>query len=354
MILYWLLLAFPASMALIYPLGNENKKITLSQNLPMQFFALAYIILATTRFEIGGDWAAYLEMYNVAKIISLTDTMTFTDPFFALLIWVSGQLDWGIYPANGICAALMVIGIIRIAQTTREPWLAITFAVPYLLIVVGMGYVRQAGAIGLILIAISSLDRGKWVSMIAQLFVAIMSHSTAGMVFPLFGQAMMQKRRILSFVLTIIGAAAFFYIINQRLDKFTTNYIDNEFDSGGAIVRAAMNFVPAALLLIRWKYFSITGRSRSIWLGFALASIGAIVALALISSSTVVDRLGLYFAPIQLIVTGSLTELIPLKGVGVYFLRALTIAIAVVVQLVWLLVSVYAVSWVPYHSILTQ
>ena len=87
--------------------------------------------------------------------------MGLTDPFFGIINWVSAQFDLGVYLPNGIACLLLGYGTVRAAQLTRDPWLGVLIAVPYLLIVVGMGYVRQGAAIGMILIAIATLDRAR-------------------------------------------------------------------------------------------------------------------------------------------------------------------------------------------------
>lgn len=48
----------------------------------------------------------------------------------------------------------------RFARSQPDPWLAVLVAVPYLVIVVAMGYSRQAVAIGILLAGLGRLERG--------------------------------------------------------------------------------------------------------------------------------------------------------------------------------------------------
>jgi len=334
MTVYWLLFGYVAIMALLFPLTPERERLGAMQSLAILGFVVAYVLVATLRYQIGGDWVEYQDMYDAVRQGSLRDAVQFTDPVFGIMLWVSGKLHAGIYPVNGLCAALIAVGTVRVAQTTREPWLAILAAVPYLLIVVGMGYVRQAGAIGMIMIAIASLGRARPVTIIGELALAIGLHSTGGIVFPLFGPGLAQRRRWLALVITGLGAVAFVSILSLRID-----------------VRLLMNLLPSLVLLVRWRDFPVEGGARRVWLGFAVASILTFAALIISPSSTAVDRVGLYFAPVQLVVFGSMLDLLRVPRAGIFLVRTVMIGIAALVQMVWLVLATDAPLWVPYHAI---
>lgn len=352
MILYWLLFGFAAMMALAFPVIDARQKLGPAQTLALLTFLVAYVLLAGLRYKIGGDWDEYDAMYDTALQGSLWEAVTFGDPAFGLLLWVAGRLGLGIYLVNGVCAALLGYGVIRIAIMTREPWLAITAAVPYLLIVVGMGYVRQAAAIGMILIAVSSLKEARHGRTLGQLALAAGFHSTAGITFPLIGQGVAGRNGFWALLLTIIGTVLFAVLLSRRFELLELGYIDSEYESGGALVRLLMSVVPSVLLLLQWPRFPLKGVARSIWLSFALANIVALVALEYSPSSTAVDRMALYFSPIQMVVFGTLMDLLGVPQKGVYLVRTMAVALAAAVQGVWLILATHADLWVPYHSIL--
>ena len=351
MTVYWLLFGYVAIMALLFPLTPERERLGAMQSLAILGFVVAYVLVATLRYQIGGDWVEYQDMYDAVRQGSLRDAVQFTDPVFGIMLWVSGKLHAGIYPVNGLCAALIAVGTVRVAQTTREPWLAILAAVPYLLIVVGMGYVRQAGAIGMIMIAIASLGRARPVTIIGELALAIGLHSTGGIVFPLFGPGLAQRRRWLALVITGLGAVAFVSILSLRIDEFEKGYIEQAYESSGATVRLLMNLLPSLVLLVRWRDFPVEGGARRVWLGFAVASILTFAALIISPSSTAVDRVGFYFAPVQLVVFGSMLDLLRVPRAGIFLVRTVMIGIAALVQMVWLVLATDAPLWVPYHAI---
>jgi hypothetical protein len=148
MLIYWILFVIPVVTALIVRPRDWPGFHTSGQGLVALCFATLYVVVSFARFEVGSDWYAYEAMYGLAAGERFAGAFGITDPLFSFLLWVSASLDAGIYPLNAFCSLVLVAGVMRVCAMTREPWLALTASVPYLLIVVGFGYVRQAAAIG--------------------------------------------------------------------------------------------------------------------------------------------------------------------------------------------------------------
>lgn len=353
MTVYWLLLAFPAMMAVLFPEVKERHGVNISQAAALSAFVAAYTLLSLLRYQIGADWYAYDAMYNQASNASLLEGVSITDPLFALLLWVSAQVGTDVYPVNAICSLILAIGVVRVALQTREPWLAIAGAVPYLLIVVGLGYVRQAGAIGMILIAIASLERGKRVRTVVYLAIAAGLHSSAVSVLPFFGLALANRNKLQIVLLATAGSIAFYLLLARQFAYFETTYLETDFESSGALLRIAMSVVASLLILARWRSFAFPKHTRPIWLGFAASNVVAFVILGTIEASTAVDRLALYFAVVQVFVFGNISQLVGFARGFAPVLRLLVLALAVAVQLVWLVLASHAEYWVPYRSLLS-
>lgn len=351
MLIYWLLLAYPATMALIYPAHTRPSRRNAGQVLGLAGFVLFYTLVAGLRWDVGGDWGNYVEIYEDIVGESLVYAMSVTDPLYGLVNWISAQFGLEIYFVNAVCAFLLVFGVARIAGTFRDPWLAMTMAVPYLLIVVGLGYIRQGAAIGLLLMAMSAFDRGRLIRTILYLVMAVGFHATAIMVFPLFAYTLSRRYRFLAIILALLSIAAYFVVVVPRLEKFTAGYIDQELESTGAFTRLLMSFVPSILLLLRWRYFGTGFRLRPIWISAAVANVIAFGALALSPSSTAVDRAGLYFSIAQFAVFGEFRNLLPTGIKTTAFIRTLLIGVAGLVQAVWLVFATNAVDWVPYKTL---
>ncbi len=348
MTIYWLLFAFPALMALAYPRATERGGFGLGQGLAFLAFLLLYTLIGALRFEVGGDWEPYLETFEDISTSSLGYALTRTDPAYGLLNWVSARVDGGIYLVNGICCWILGYGLISAATRLRDPWLALTIAVPYLLIVVGLGYVRQGAAIGMLMLALAHFDQGRTLRTVACLVVAVLFHSTAIIALPLFAFTMVRGNVFAATAFAAIGVLAYFFLLAPRLDRLEAGYLEAEYESGGAMARLMMGLLPALLVLLRWKHFPAGARARPVWFGMALANVLAMAALVLSPSSTAVDRVALFFAPIQLAAFGEIRALINLGERLTMLMRLALIGVAAMIQTVWLVFATHANLWVPY------
>lgn len=352
MFIYWLLFAFPAMMALAYPVTAERYRPSPAQSLALISFLLLYIGMGALRFETGGDWLTYDETFEDIRTDTFSYALTSTDPLFGLINYISAQFGTGVYLVNAICAWVLGYGVIKVALRFREPWLAVMMAVPYLLIVVGFGYVRQGAAIGMVLVAIASFDQSRPLRTAFYLAIALGFHSTAAMTFPIFAWALARRYKVFAVLFGALGAFAYVNVLAPKLGHFEAGYVDAEYDSGGAAARILMSLVPSVLLLLRWRHFAGSTRIRSVWVIVAVANVVLMGALLLSPSSTAVDRIALFFAVVQLAVFGEFRDLVPVSNRMALLVRLMLIAIAAAVQVVWLVFGTHAIYWVPYKSIL--
>jgi len=352
MTVYWLLLALPAVLALV---GGSPDRTRLSAGLALGVvaFLVYYNGMSLLRHEVGGDWFAYQQIYDDVSTLSLSDALQTTDPAFALVAWLSARFDLGMYPVNFVCSAVLSYGVVRLALTTREPWLAITAAVPYLLIVVGFGYIRQGAAIGCLLVAITGIGGRRTLVPLVWLTLAIMFHATAILTMPIYAFALARRNKAQLIALAFVGVAAFLLLFADRMSQFEAGYLDQDYESGGAMVRLMMSLLPSLLLLLCRNRFDADERSRTIWTSIALVNVAAFVILFFYeASSTAIDRVALYFSPIQVVVFGEILALLRVPRNMQPLIRMLVILTAVMVQLVWLVWATHASGWVPYRSLI--
>lgn len=351
MLIYWLLLAYPAIMALAYPARTAPSARNAGQTFALAGFVLFYTLVAGLRWDVGGDWGNYVEIYDDIALDNLTYALSATDPLYGMVNWFSAQFDMGMYFVNGVCGFFLVFGVARIVGRFRDPWLAMLMAVPYLLIVVGLGYIRQGAAIGLLLMAIAAFDSGKIARTALYVVMAIGFHATAVMVIPLFGYSLGTRYRLVAILAGLASIYAYFAIVAPSLEKFNTGYIEQELESTGALTRILMSFIPSLLLLARWRHIGGSSRLRPIWITTAIINVLLFLLLAVSPSSTAVDRAGLYFSIAQLVVFGEFRNLLPIADRMAGFTRIMLIGAASLVQVVWLVYATNSVDWVPYKTL---
>ena len=156
MLPFWFLYCIPA-------LGFfANRRFAPSARSASWWMAGLLLTLAIgLRHRVGGDWFAYLAYLQRAASMTFQEVLLQGDPGFYLLNWLIAGLGGGIYAVNLACGALFMSGILVFARRQPLPWLALLVSVPYLVIVVGMGYTRQAVALGFVLLGLAALADGR-------------------------------------------------------------------------------------------------------------------------------------------------------------------------------------------------
>ena len=154
---YWFLFLLPVFGALI-PLRLEYR----SRLLSFLILSLTSISIMGFRNEIGGDWIPYLTYLNGVSGKGLLESIAhyrYVEPGFIAINWLCETLGFGIVGVNIIGASILLLGVTTLSKNQPLPYLALLVSVPYLIIVVGIGYSRQAIALGIILIALSTWNR---------------------------------------------------------------------------------------------------------------------------------------------------------------------------------------------------
>jgi hypothetical protein len=147
----------------------------------------------------------------------------------------------------------------------------------------------------------------------------------------------------------VIGSLLFFLFLQESVDRLITSYVVAEYESAGAVVRVIMNAVPATLFLLLRKRFGLTEVVRKFWTWMSVGALLFIPALVLSPSSTAVDRVALYWIPVQLFVWSRLPHAISIGPRSEQLLVYAVVTYSMIVLLVWLLFGVHSFAWLPYR-----
>jgi hypothetical protein len=226
--------------------------------------------------------------------------------------------------------------------------LAITVAVPYMVIVLAMNYTRQGAAFGIVLLGFVFLRRGLVPRYLALIVLAALFHKTAALLLPLaFFQNVTTRlgNILLTSAAAIIGYAVFVF---EYQSSFYETYILEQYSSEGATARVAMNSTAALVFLFFRKRAKMKLVDERLWTKIAFVTLLFIPLLILSPSSTAVDRMALYFMPIQLVAWSYLPVVTAQWGlkkiavVGVVFGYWL-------VMYIWFNYAVFSSAWIPYQ-----
>ena len=348
--LYWFLFFFTALMTLLNIQKTTSNAITLNKRWPISW--TAYFIILTfaigLRHEVGADWFYYQEAFDLALGETIENNLVVTDPAYALLSWFGGNIWGGIHFVNFACGLFFSWGLVVFCLTQPRPWLALLIAVPYLVTVVAMGYTRQGVAIGIAMMGITALMRGSVLRFVLWIAFAATFHKSAVILLPL--AVFSRSRYPLLTLVSIIFATALLFglLLQESIDHLYRGYIEAEYESAGAAVRVAMNALPAALFMLYRKRFYLSESEIKFWTAISFCSLFFILLLVASPSSTAVDRLSLYWIPLQLFVLSRVPDAFGPSMLTRRWIVYTLVAYSFVVHFVWLMFSPHAELWIPY------
>lgn len=340
MTIYWLMFAVAALGAFApwrLPQGQSR----------LIWFAVGalFTVLIGLRYEVGADWFRYIYHFELISEMSFTEAVTFKDPAYYGLSWIFSKIGGDKTWVNLVCAAALLAGTLRFCRRQPFPWLALLAAVPYLLIVVGMGYTRQSAAIGFALIGLVALGDGKLRWFVFWIVIGALFHKSALVLIPIAAVAASRNRLITSLSMLVTMGLMYYLLVDEGVDFLWSIYIDRQMYSEGGAVRVLMNVVPACLLLLFAQKLVPERIERRLWIWMALFALACLPLL--IFASTAVDRIALYLIPLQMYVFSRLPKLAasPVKRTPFVVLCVVYFACA---QYVWMNYAGHAEYWIPY------
>ncbi len=314
---------------------------------PVFFMLLALMI--GFRHEVGADWGAYLFHVEDMQGEELQAVLSKADPAYELLNWLGANIGGGVYFVNFVCACLFCWGLIAFCRAQPRPWLALFVATPYLITVVAMGYTRQGVALGLAMLALTKLLNHSVIRFGFWITLAALFHTSAVILVPFALFAGSKHRVLLIGGVGISAALLFALLLQEHLGYFHQNYIEAEYASSGAAIRIAMNAIPAAVFIIFNKSFSIDSKNRGLWLWMAWSALLFVPVLVVSPSSTAVDRVALYWIPLQLVIFSRLPDAFGVVGRRNQLWIYLLVAYSATIMFAWLFFADNAHAWLPYR-----
>jgi hypothetical protein len=146
-----------------------------------------------------------------------------------------------------------------------------------------------------------------------------------------------------------IGTIAFTLLLSEALEILFRNYVQAEYQSSGALIRVAMNALPAALFLILYQRFKERLEVKKFWLWMCWGALLFIPILAISPSSTAVDRIALYWIPVQIFVLSRLPDALQASPKTINFTRNLILLYSTTVLFVWIFLGIHSYAWLPYR-----
>lgn len=321
---------------------------------PVAWAIMFLILLAFVglRHKVGMDWNNYLVMIGRVSGGTIAESTSYAEPGYALLLWVSAQLGFGIYGANLASSAMFLLGVFRYCRTTPLPWMALAAAFPFLIMVVGMSANRQAAAIGVLLWLLAGWDKSTTVRKVVLTFVAAMFHLSAilFLVFSVAGLKIRLHYRVVSVL--VLGIVAIGYLqFSGGAAHYDRSYLSGQNEltfSPGATQHVLLNGLPALLLFsgrrIRAILFPTPLSVQLAWFALALIPVAFVFSLA-------AGRMTVYLFPVSMFVLSALPTIVG-RPEGRAISRLCIAAGLFAITWVWLHYANSSYAHIPYGNLL--
>lgn len=308
------------------------------------------IIFVGLRFQVGADWSNYNAIFKTISNKDIIGALSFTDPAYGLLNFMAFKFNYNIWFVNLICAVIFFHGLDYFCKYTKNYWISLLVAFPYLILSVSMGFTRQSVAIGLSLVAITYLFKNNRYYYFLWIFVALLFHKSALLLLIFTPYAFNIKFTPLKSGLYFAIFIIFLFVIMNKFTAEDNLYFTDQVSSAGALARMVIH-VPAIIIYLIYR-----NKLERIYRGKLPVLDGLLVLIIIFFFisfvySTFADRFNLYFYIFDMIVLSSIALFFDRPNYYVYLSGV--ILFQFILMFVWLNYSPWAREfWIPYQNYL--
>lgn len=335
---------------LIFIISIYKQKETIKNDFGFKFLIVLLALFIGFRYEVGADWQNYLyhleNQFNTDLIFNYNNK----EILYYLIVWLASNIFGGIYFVNSILGIIFCYGLYRFAEalnSNRYSLLMISF--PVLIVVISLGFSRQSTAIGLFMLGLVQLLKGKNVKYMLLILTASLFHLSAIVLLPLVLLFIKQKKYIAYPITIIFVYAAINILLLPNVEYYDNSYIQSEYNSSGALIRVLMNTVSGLIFLMFKNHLVTNTKSYKVWNFISYATLLCFLLYLLSPSSTAIDRLSYYLIPIQLFVFSNLNRL-PIKFNTYKLGNNFVFLFGLIVLCIWILFADHSKYWLPYNS----
>ncbi|CEI53781.1 hypothetical protein [Acinetobacter bereziniae] len=320
---------------------------------------LVFLCLMTGfRFEIGGDWGNYLQIYDWFKGLTLLESLKITDPSYGVLNYVSQQIGLkDTILINFICSLIFYTCFYFIFKGMKEYWLLLLVSFPYLILVVSMGYTRQSVAIALVVLAFKCALESKYWKLIFLSLFAMSFHKSAIIIFMLFPFFLMPGRvfykKLVFYIYTFFSflvMSIIVYISSMSGENVYTSQ-SGAVSSAGAVFRIIVHFLPLFFYAIYYSKIKIILKDNLRVFDYLALLIIFTLAMA-VPFSTLADRFNLYLIIFDIFIFSILA--INLNNFNRSVMIGSIIFFNTLMLIIWLNFGAWSHAWLPYQNYITN
>lgn len=348
MFIYYLLFSIPV----IYSLYKPRVKWSINVSL---IISIIYILFIGLRKEIGVDWDKYQQIISDFEFPSFFEMLTSTtDPLYYSLNKFFQNFNGSIYYVNSICAIIFIFSLILFLNDLKRPFLGLSIAFPYLIVVIGSNYTRQSVAIGLSLLVIKFILKEKFLNAIFVSFLSIGFHSSGifGLLYFMPFLFKSFKKRIDLILLFLIFLLAAVISLIPSIGYLYGQYLEYSYVSQGFYFRTLIYSISGTIFIFNKERFTKNLNEKSLLTSLTFFTYFLlIIGIIFPSKTALLDRIGLYLTPLYLIVASSLPSL-KLKQVNTTSITIFIHITSLSLMFIWFYLSPHIEYWVPYKNLI--
>ncbi len=368
MIIYFLIFSILSYLA--YEEIHNPKPLDLKSYI---FLILLFSVFIGLKKEIGCDWVAYKDIFNLSncatntgdidlcnkfKISSTYEYLNFKEIGFSSINLIINKLGGNLYISNYFFSLLFIIPILNFCSSLKRPFLAILVSFPYLITVIGIGTIRQSIAIAFLMVGFNALNKNRFYKYyLLNLFAILFHYSSSIFIFLPF--LFIKKRSInlkyinkflfflfliLIFAFLIFNNNYIFYQLNGYL-----NYREAISLKSPLIVWSMISF-PAIFILLNYKDYKKYDKNK-FWKNYSI--IGVLMIFSIFFNPIISLRLMLYFLPIKIYALSNLPQIRKFRDSpkNAYLI---IIIISLSILTIWLNFANHSYCYLPYKNLLLK
>jgi hypothetical protein len=266
-------------------------------------FASVLVIFVGTRDNVGCDFASYEGRFNsLLQGLTLGEIFNNGEAGFYLMSLGLRDMDFTHLSVLFVSGVLYLFCLWRFSNLLEKPLGFLALCFPVLIVQLGMSGIRQALALGFLLLAMTAFANKRRLMVVLWVLVASQFHTSAIIFLPL---AYLPGRQVslgrLVAALALLGPMVLF-MAGGRAEVYSDRYVEQTYgenSSGGAWFRYTLILIP--FLLFEWKAKLVEQTFPKLYpllrvfalITFAMAAVGLVSTVAL-------HRLVFYAMPISI------------------------------------------------------
>ena len=276
---------------LISYLSVNYEKYKDIKNLEILIFFTLFLIIGL-RFRTGGDFRPYIDTFDRLSLLPPPDFFK----LFDVLNYLSHILGLNLFGVNIFCSFLFICPLYFFLKKFKNIYLSLVLAFPVIVMVYGLGSIRQGIALALFLSIVSLRYQ---IQKILILLIGLLFHASSIINISIYVLSSYRNKYAMYASLIIFIMMTIFF--NHYYLGFIKYYVvQSTYTSSGFIFRNAPTFI-CAIIYCKFYFSNNLIMSESFNKIFLIISLYSLVVFPLgFFYSTAADRVMAYFLPLQL------------------------------------------------------